>query len=233
MQPERAAFACLPATARALGRLHLGLDGGRARAAVLMRRPRARADRRALPRRRRRGTRARPLSLALPAARGALQLRLDRQPGPPEPAAAHARARAARRRAAGDGVLRAGRVRAGPAPDAGRKRARLRGDHGRARAELRRGPAERLQFPAGGEDARALPARARRVGHAGAAALGRPGDDAQAAAGGSRGGAGGDMTATDTLPPAATVALLWLVFGGTHVGLASARVRAALVARLG
>ena len=41
------------------------------------------------------------------------------------------------------------------------------------------------------------------------------------------------MTATDTLPPAATVALLWLVFGGAHVGLASARVRAALVARLG
>src|SRR5437899_13047458 len=69
-----------------------------------MRRPRARADRRALPRRRRRGTRARPLSLALPAARGALQLRLDRQPGPPEPAAAHARARAARRRAAGDDI---------------------------------------------------------------------------------------------------------------------------------
>src|SRR5439155_441468 len=42
--------------------------------------------------------------LALPAARGALQLRLDRQPGPPEPAAAHARARAARRRAAGDDI---------------------------------------------------------------------------------------------------------------------------------
>jgi len=41
------------------------------------------------------------------------------------------------------------------------------------------------------------------------------------------------MTATDPLPPAATVALLWLVFGGAHVGLASARVRAALVARLG
>src|SRR3989442_1467798 len=35
------------------------------------------------------------------------------------------------------------------------------------------------------------------------------------------------MTATDTLPPAATVALLWLVFGGAHVGLASARVRPA------
>lgn len=37
-----------------------------------------------------------------------------------------------------------------------------------------------------------------------------------------------------TLPsPALVVALLWLGFGGTHVLLASARVRAALVARLG
>jgi uncharacterized membrane protein len=41
------------------------------------------------------------------------------------------------------------------------------------------------------------------------------------------------MTASDALGPALTVALLWVVFGGTHVGLATARVRAALVARLG
>ena len=41
------------------------------------------------------------------------------------------------------------------------------------------------------------------------------------------------MTATSPFGPATTVALLWLVFGGTHVGLATARVRAALVARLG
>lgn len=35
------------------------------------------------------------------------------------------------------------------------------------------------------------------------------------------------------MTPALTVALLWLLFGGTHVGLATARVRGALVARLG
>jgi hypothetical protein len=35
------------------------------------------------------------------------------------------------------------------------------------------------------------------------------------------------------MTPAATVGLLWLVFGGTHVGLATRAVRARLVARLG
>ncbi|TMA76468.1 MAG: hypothetical protein E6J71_15185 [Deltaproteobacteria bacterium] len=35
------------------------------------------------------------------------------------------------------------------------------------------------------------------------------------------------------MEPALTAALLWLVFGATHVGLATRRVRAALVARLG
>jgi len=35
------------------------------------------------------------------------------------------------------------------------------------------------------------------------------------------------------MEPALAVALLWLVFGGLHVGLATRRVRAALVARLG
>ena len=35
------------------------------------------------------------------------------------------------------------------------------------------------------------------------------------------------------MEPALTVAVLWLLFAGTHIGLATRRVRAALVARLG
>ena len=35
------------------------------------------------------------------------------------------------------------------------------------------------------------------------------------------------------MEPALVVAVLWMLFGGTHIGLATRRVRAALVARLG